>query len=606
MRSPKASASVLLAAAVVAGCTAGGTDKGGGAGGVLTLTLASPELPGRPGSRDVEYFVERVAAASDGRLRVEVEWAVGDGQPSWDQVTAQQVIDGTSDLGLIPARAWDSLGVTTLQALQAPFLVTSDSALDAVVRNPVAADMLSGLEELGVTGLGLFPEGLRHPASFGEPLLEPADFAGVGIRTPLSELSWETLEALGATPLDLGFEEQQALFDDGRLGGAETSAPYVSALPWRGVLTGNLTPYAKANVLVANTEALEALADEQRALLQEAAEDTLDHSIETRSSDTEALAAMCAEGLEVVAATVAQQAAMVAATQQVRDRLAADEITGPFLTRITEIVAASGPPAPATTCANTAPVATSPDDLSTYDGVWRFEVPYEDGVDAGLPEREAAEELGVQTVTLDGGISRWEWRSRGGVQVCEGTYSLDDGLFGFVDEPACGGRWEARAALEGGEISWTDVRSRAENDPADQLVRELLHGVPWRRIADIEAAQPLPEGVYRWEMTEDQLIAAGVDPTDAYNNGGLSTWTVEDGTWLHHVDGPADQADCGGTYEVRGSRIAFIGGPPPCPEGEVVFMGRWEPTADGIRFTAIQPAILFHETYWGVPWRRIS
>ena len=49
-----------------------------------------------------------------------------------------------------------------------------------------------------MTGLGLFPEGLRHPASFGEPLLEPADFAGVGIRTPLSELSWETLQALGA------------------------------------------------------------------------------------------------------------------------------------------------------------------------------------------------------------------------------------------------------------------------------------------------------------------------------------------------------------------------------------------------------------------------
>ncbi|WP_167762095.1 TRAP transporter substrate-binding protein DctP [Blastococcus sp. CT_GayMR20] len=606
MKVPRTSASVLLVGVVVAGCSAGEVDKGGGSGGVLTLSLASPEQPGRPGSRDVEYFAEQVSSGSEGRVRVDVEWGVGDGGASWDQVAAQQVIEGTSDLGFIPARSWDTLGVTTLQALQAPFLVTSDSALDAVVSDPVAEEMLSGLDELGVSGLGLFPEGLRHPASFAEPLLEPADFAGVGIRTPLSDLSWETLQALGATPLDIGGEEMQTLFREGRLGGAETSAAYVSSLPWRGVLTGNLTPYAKANVLVANTEALEALTDEQRELLLTAADDTLEHSIETRPSDADELAAVCAEGLEVVVATAEQQAAMAAATQPVRDRLAADESTGPLLARITEIVASSEPPSAGTTCADATPVASSPDDLGRYDGVWRYEVTYQDGLDAGLSETEAAEELGVQTVTLDGGSSRWEWRSRRGEQVCEGTYSLDDGVLQFVEEPQCGGRWEARPALDGAEISWTDVRSRVTNDPADQLVRELLHSVPWRKIEEIQAARPLPEGVYRWEMTEDQLIAAGVDPRDAFYNGGLSTFTVEDGTWVHHVDGRADPTDCGGTYEVRGSRIAFITGPPLCPVEELVFMGRWEPTADGIRFTAIQPSILFNETYWGLPWRRIS
>ena len=188
------SASVLLAVLVATGCSAGEVDKGGGAGGVLTLGLASPEVPGRPGSRDVEYFVEQVESAADGRLRVDVEWGVGGGDASWDQTTARQVIDGTSDLGFIPARAWDSLGVVTLQALQAPFLVTSDDALDAVVSDPVADEMLSGLEEHGADRAGLDPRGLRHPAGFGEPLLEAADFAGVGIRTPLSELSWETLD----------------------------------------------------------------------------------------------------------------------------------------------------------------------------------------------------------------------------------------------------------------------------------------------------------------------------------------------------------------------------------------------------------------------------
>lgn len=607
MKFPRTSASVLLAGVVVAGCTAGDVDKGGGAGGVLTLSLASPEQPGRPGSRDVEFFAEQVSSGSEGRVRVDVEWGVGDGEASWDQVTAQQVIDGASDLGFIPARAWDTFDVLTLQALQAPFLVTSDAALDAVVSDPVADEMLAGLDEIGVTGLGLFPEGLRHPASFGEPLLEPADFAGVGIRTPLSDLSWETLETLGAIPLDLSAEDQQTTFDQGDLGGAETSAAYLPSLMWPGVLTSNLTPYAKANVLVANSEALDALSDDQREILRQAADDTLAHSIETRPSDAEEVAAVCAEGLRVVAATTEQQAAMEAATQPVRERLAADATTGPFLTRITEIVESSGPPAPSTTCESAAPVGAPAEDVGAYDGVWRFEVTYQDGLDAGLSEAEAAGELGVQTVTLDGGAFRWDWRSRRGEQSCEGSFQFDDGLLHFTDEPECGGVWEARPALDGDEISWTDVRSRARNDPADQLVRELLHGVPWRKIEDVQAVEPLPEGVYRWEITKDELVAAGVDVGDAYTNGGLQTFTVEDGTWLHRTDSEANPTPCGGTYEMQGSRVVFTSGPPPdCGSVQLVFSGKWEPTADGIRFTDVRPADDFNVAYWTVPWRRIS
>ena len=194
MKFPRALASFLLLGVVTSGCTAGEVDKGGGSGGVLTLGLVSPESRGRPGSLDVEYLAEQVRSLSDGRVRIEVTWDVGNGASSWDQVTAQRVIDGKAELGFIPARAWDELGVTTLQALHAPFLVTSDAALDAVVSDPIVGELLAGLEPTGVTGLGLFPEGLRHPVGYGQPLREPADFVGVGIRTPLSQLSWETLE----------------------------------------------------------------------------------------------------------------------------------------------------------------------------------------------------------------------------------------------------------------------------------------------------------------------------------------------------------------------------------------------------------------------------
>ena len=81
--------------------------------------------------------------------------------------------------------------------------------------------------------------------------------------------------------------------------------------------------------------------------------------------------------------------------------------------------------------------------------MWRFEVTYQDGLDAGLSETEAAGELGVQTVTLDGGTFRWDWRSQRGEQTCEGTFHLEAGLLHFADEPrAVGCGWHARCATE--------------------------------------------------------------------------------------------------------------------------------------------------------------
>jgi TRAP-type C4-dicarboxylate transport system substrate-binding protein len=603
MRLPRTLVTLLVVGTVAAGCTGDTVDKGGGSGGVLTLTLASPEAPGRPGSVAVDHFAEQVQSISDGRIRVEVTWNIGRDQHSWDQLTAQQVIDGEFELGLVPARAWDVLGVTTLQALQAPFLVTSDAALDAVVSDPVAVEMLAGLDEIGVTGLGLFPEGLRHPAGYSGPLREPADFSGVGVRAARSELTWEMLEALGAEPLDVDSDEEAAAFESGDLGGAETSAAYLPLLPRPGVMTANLTPYPKANVLVANSAALDRLTDGQRSVLRQAAGATLAHSIDSRNSDAEDLAIACDQGLGIVFATEGQQAAMTAATRPVRDRLAADATTGPFLARITAIVEAAAPPDRVASCDAAISLASSREAIA-YDGVWRYEVTYQDGLDAGLPESEARSELGVQTVRLDGGTYLWNRRSENGEQSCVGNYEVTEGVIVFRDEPRCGGLWEARPERTGDEISWTDVDSRASGDPVDQTVRKLLHSVPWRKIEDLPQAEPLPEGVYRWEVDEDEMVAAGVDGGTAYDNSGLMTITVEDGRWLHHTDNAAGSGDCSGTYEIRGTRISFSSD--NCGDGGEEFRGKWSPTDNGIRFTDLQPPGAFTELHWGTPWRRIS
>ena len=57
----------------------------------------------------------------------------GGEDPDWDQRVARKVAGGDFEMGLIPTRAWDTEGVTTLRALNAPFLITSEALRDEVI-----------------------------------------------------------------------------------------------------------------------------------------------------------------------------------------------------------------------------------------------------------------------------------------------------------------------------------------------------------------------------------------------------------------------------------------------------------------------------------------
>ena len=62
-----------------------------------------------------------------------------------------------------------TLGLTTWQ-LQAPFLIDSYPLLGAVLASPLPGQMLAGLHQAGFTGLGLYPDQLRHLVGFRKPL----------------------------------------------------------------------------------------------------------------------------------------------------------------------------------------------------------------------------------------------------------------------------------------------------------------------------------------------------------------------------------------------------------------------------------------------------
>ena len=279
-RSGALALSALVAAMILAGCGAGredtGADKAGGSRAPIVLSLGSRDAGGDPDTPIAEYFAAQVEELSRGKLRIHVVLdAAGDDAPDTEQRIARMVREGRLDLGWIGARAWDELGVTSFQALQAPFLIDSYALLDRVVMGPLGPKMLAGLRRDDVVGLALVPELLRHPVGLQHPLLSPSDFAGAQVADFPSRASDSLLRALGATPVHLGNNAVGRAIATRQVDGEESSFERA----WVGsVITANVTFFGKALTLFAGGRAFSKLGAAQQRVLRTAAMRTLLHA----------------------------------------------------------------------------------------------------------------------------------------------------------------------------------------------------------------------------------------------------------------------------------------------------------------------------------------
>ena len=113
---------------------------------------------------------------------------------------ADLVQRGETDLAVVSSRAWDLAGVTSLQALQAPYLIDNDALSLAVAQSDVARRSLDAMGN-SVVGLTLWPEDLRHLFSFPNcprDFRSPAGVSGATMLWQKSGLTAELMKDLGA------------------------------------------------------------------------------------------------------------------------------------------------------------------------------------------------------------------------------------------------------------------------------------------------------------------------------------------------------------------------------------------------------------------------
>jgi TRAP-type C4-dicarboxylate transport system substrate-binding protein len=320
--------------ALAVAAAAARTRPGSGSPVVLRLASTGGSIDQTPA---VEYFVKRVEKLSGRNLRLEVMDRYAEFASDAEQQVVRDVSSGEADLGWVGTRVFDTLGVESFQALTAPMLIDSYALQNAVIESGITDETIQGLDDLGVVGLGVLPDGLRKPVGVAAPILGPADWQGITFGTLMSNGQAEAIRALGATPAQIFGKEREEALKKRTIKGYEFSMWLYSDPKWP-----HLAPYVAANVnlwpqmdvLLADPARLEALTAEQREWLEHATRDAAARSAAVADKDVQALGVSCAAGARFAVASAADLAALEAAFAPVYASLEQHPETKAFIERI--------------------------------------------------------------------------------------------------------------------------------------------------------------------------------------------------------------------------------------------------------------------------------
>ena len=459
----------------VAGCSTGssgpGQDKAGGSGEPVVLQMANAY--GDPGelAPPVQYFIKRVEQLSGGQIRIKRLDQYGNFANGTERKVVHDTASGKVDLGWVGTRVFDTMGLTSMQALTAPMLIDSYALEDAVISSGLTAKMLPSLDDLGVVGLGILADGLRKPMGVHRPIVDVQDWRGIGFSTFPSQEQADAIRALGATPHQLFVKSRDVAAADGTIQGFEMGMLVARGKSLYGTVNVNLWP--QMDVLIANPESLRSLSEQQRGWLHDAARDAANRSADLSDTDAQSLREECQSGSRFTTASPADLVALRQRFDPVYAQLQKNPDTKAFIAQIQDVKTSTPsdpalvippsctgrPPSKAASVSGTTPAYLS--------GVYRYTITKKDAAAAGSPDDPD------YPATLTVWLGHGNWRVTGGDH---GTYWVNSDRITFKT-PAYGTveTFTFRRAVDGG-LTLKPVLPMEHGDAVQ------WSAVPWTKI----------------------------------------------------------------------------------------------------------------------------
>lgn len=202
---------VLAIASIVIG-------MGSAAAQEFRIKFAHPAPPSDPAHAAAQYFADKIAERTGGKVRVTIF-------PSGQLGKEQEIVQGLQS-GAIEMCFFSSTHIVNhvpeFGILDLPYLVTKQADVGRLLEGDIGKELMSKLPAARIEGLAYSESSFRNVFT-KKRVTTLDDLKGLKLRVPNSPVYVGTVRAMGALPTPIAFGELYSALQQGVVDGAETS-----------------------------------------------------------------------------------------------------------------------------------------------------------------------------------------------------------------------------------------------------------------------------------------------------------------------------------------------------------------------------------------------
>ena len=193
--------------------------------------------------------------------------------------------------------------VPEVKIVDIPFLFRDYNHARRVLDGPIGQDILNKFPAKGLVALSWTENGFRHMTNNKQPIVKPADAAGLKMRTMENKVHMEGYRAFGIQPTPMAFPEVFGALQQGTVDGQENPIPVILASKFSQVqkhlsLTGHV--YSPA-LLITSPRLMNKLSEADKKVFYEAAKKaTVAQRKKVNEDEDNGIAQLEKEGMQVV------------------------------------------------------------------------------------------------------------------------------------------------------------------------------------------------------------------------------------------------------------------------------------------------------------------
>ncbi len=286
------SGSTLLIACLIATGCGDSTD-------VTVIKLGHGLDTNHPVHQAMVFMQQRLHEKSGGAMRLDI-------YPSQQLGTERQLLEllQLGSLGMTKVAAAVLEGFAPkYKVLSLPYLFRDEAHRFAVFEGDIGRELLLSSEDYWLRGLTYYDAGSRSFYTKERPVRTPEDLAGLKIRTLESITQVQMVNALGGSATPIAWGELYTALQQGVVDGAENNPPsFYTSRHYEVCKYYSLDEHTGIpDVLLISTIVWEKLAEQERAWLEAAAQESAAHQkMLWKNATDEALTAVQAAGVEIL------------------------------------------------------------------------------------------------------------------------------------------------------------------------------------------------------------------------------------------------------------------------------------------------------------------